>query len=96
SNIFYGGWPYTFIIGFTAYSVLGLIFKPPIYPPQRADTPKTWEYLAETNGFFEDDEYINGVGYPGAIDDGKDAEDDCSDEKCELRVIQSAVSISQG
>ncbi|KAG7908138.1 hypothetical protein KL906_003555 [Ogataea polymorpha] len=94
SNIFYGGWIYTFIIGFTAYTVLAFIFKPPIYPPGHEDTPTTWEYMVQTNGFFENDEPINGVGYPGS-EKLSDIEDASEELKTELRVITSIKSVSQ-
>ncbi|KAG7697143.1 hypothetical protein KL930_002406 [Ogataea haglerorum] len=67
SDIFNCGWLYTFLIGFTAYTILGLIFKPKIYPDNHADTPTTFEYMVPYNGFFEDDAPINGVGNPAVI-----------------------------
>ena len=64
ANITDCSWLYTFLCGFVLHSVIGLIFKPKIYPDSHKDTPKTWEYMTGTDGFFEEDESINGVGYP--------------------------------
>ncbi|KAG7752322.1 hypothetical protein KL911_004120 [Ogataea haglerorum] len=97
SDIFYGGWLYTFIIGFVAYTALGLYFKPKIYPDAYSETPKTWEYLVDTNGFFEDDEPINGVGYPGTvIEEEKDVASGSYEHKSDdIQVVMSARSVGQ-
>lgn len=67
ADIYGCGWLYTFLCGFVLHIALGLWFKPKIYPEEHKDTPVTWEYMTETDGFFEDDEPINGVGYPGTV-----------------------------
>jgi len=68
TNIYTSGWLYTFLMAFCLHSVLGLIFKPKLYPDAHKDEPKTWEYMVHTDGFFEDDSPINGVGYPGTVE----------------------------
>lgn len=62
-DIYNSGWLYTFLAGFFFYLTCGYIFKPKLYPEGHANTPKTWEYMVQYNGFFEDDKPINGVGY---------------------------------
>ncbi|KAH3667941.1 hypothetical protein OGAPHI_001695 [Ogataea philodendri] len=67
SDIFNCGWLYTFLIASGAYLLLGYFFRPKIYPDEHADAPTTFEYMVPTNGFFEDDEPINGVGHPSVM-----------------------------
>lgn len=74
SDIYSSGWLFTFLMCFVLHSVCGLIRKPKIYPDSHSDAPTTWEYMVPTNGFFEDDEPINGVGYPSEINIEDDQE----------------------
>ncbi|EGV61710.1 hypothetical protein CANTEDRAFT_109310 [Yamadazyma tenuis ATCC 10573] len=90
TEIYDSGWLYTFISGFVLYTVLGLIFKPRVFPDGHEDTPKTWEYMTSTDGFFEEDASINGVGYPGKIYIEGSEEDSAQDEK--LKIITSIKS----
>ncbi|KAG2733907.1 hypothetical protein G9P44_003432 [Scheffersomyces stipitis] len=62
------GYILTTISSMVFYYCLSLIFKPQIYPEAHRDTPKTWEYMRTTDGFFEDDSPIGKVGYFGSVD----------------------------
>lgn len=91
-DIYHCGWLYTFITGFVLHTVFGLIFKPKLYPSQHEATPKTWEYMTQTDGFFEDDEPINGVGYPGKVYlEGEEVSTD-KDSNVKLKVVTSIKS----
>ncbi|ODV84158.1 hypothetical protein CANARDRAFT_201458 [[Candida] arabinofermentans NRRL YB-2248] len=68
TDIYSSGWFYTFLIGFFFHLVGSYISKPKIYPDAHKDTPTTFEYMADFNGFFEEDTPINGVGYPGTVE----------------------------
>lgn len=68
SDIYTCGWLYTFLTCFVLYAITGKIMKPKIYPDSHSDEPTNWEHMVDTNGFFEDDLPINGVGHPGTID----------------------------
>lgn len=92
SDIYGCGWLYTFICGFVLHTVFGLLFKPKVYPDGHENTPKTWEYMTKSDGFFEEDEPINGVGFPGKVYlEGEEVSDEGeSTEK--LKVIASIKS----
>ncbi|CAH6723588.1 nicotinamide riboside transporter 1 [[Candida] jaroonii] len=92
SEIYSSGWLYTFICGFVLHAALGTIFKTKIYPDQHAETPKTWEYMTETDGFFEEDAPIGGVGYPGSVDYYSERSENDSNDEEKLKVITSIKS----
>lgn len=60
----YLGWSMCTVAGIIFYTIFGKIMKPAVYPSGHEETPTTFEYLANSNGFFDDDEPINGVGIP--------------------------------
>lgn len=92
-DIYLCGWLYTFISGFTLYTLFAFIFKPRVYPEGHEDTPKTWEYMTGTDGFFEEDKAIGHVGYPSNIYiEGDVSEGDSKDENEKLKVITSIKS----
>jgi hypothetical protein len=47
------GFLLSFLVGSTVYYVACLIFPVPMYPASKQDTPKTFEYMAASEGFFE-------------------------------------------
>ncbi|KAK2780901.1 hypothetical protein FQN52_001998 [Onygenales sp. PD_12] len=47
------GFLLSFLVGSGVYYAGCVIFPPPIYPEDRENTPKTWEYMAPSKGFFE-------------------------------------------
>ncbi|ODV83112.1 hypothetical protein CANARDRAFT_30211 [[Candida] arabinofermentans NRRL YB-2248] len=81
TDIYNGSWIYTLLMCFTLHSVCGLYFKPKLYSDGHETSPKTWEYLGEFNGFFEDDVPINGVGYPGTVERDYEDKSSSGDEK---------------
>jgi NCS1 family nucleobase:cation symporter-1 len=48
----------SFATGATIYYVLNLIWPVRIYPIDHMDAPKTREYMAKMDGFFEDDAIV--------------------------------------
>lgn len=58
----YIGWLMCTFAGMVFYTLFGKLVKPQVYPPGHEATPKTFEYMKDSNGFFDDDEPINGVG----------------------------------
>lgn len=58
----YIGWLMCTFAGMIFYTIFGKLVKPQIYPPGHETTPTTFEYMKDSNGFFDDDEPINGVG----------------------------------
>ena len=59
----YLGWLVCTFAGMLFYTVFGYFAKPQLYPAGHEDTPTTFEYMVPSNGFFDDDEPINGVGF---------------------------------
>ena len=57
----YIGWLMCTIAGIVFHTLFSKIGKPVIYPPGHEDTPTTFEYMVPNNGFFDEDEPINGV-----------------------------------
>lgn len=90
-EIYLCGWLYTFIASFVLHSAFGMIFGIKVYPDTYKDTPKTWEYMTKSDGFFEEDDPINGVGHPGKVYlEGSPGESEMDEEK--LKVITSIKS----
>lgn len=58
----YIGWLLCTISSIIFFTIFGKLAKPSIYPANHEDTPKTFEFMKETCGFFDEDEPINGVG----------------------------------
>ncbi|KAJ5236955.1 hypothetical protein N7489_007046 [Penicillium chrysogenum] len=52
-NMYKLGFLLSFLVGSAVYYVSCLIFPVPIYPEGKYDVPKTWEYMAGSEGFFE-------------------------------------------
>ncbi|KAL4894278.1 permease for cytosine/purines, uracil, thiamine, allantoin-domain-containing protein [Aspergillus ambiguus] len=51
-NMYKIGFLLSFFMGSAVYYAGCLLFPTPIYPQGRQDTPKTWEYMADSEGFF--------------------------------------------
>lgn len=52
-NMYKIGFLLSFLMGSAVYYAGCLIFPMPIYPDGKQDTPSTWEYMANSEGFFE-------------------------------------------
>lgn len=52
-NMYKIGFFLSFLMSSAVYYAGNLLFPTPIYPEGKQDTPKTWEYMADSEGFFE-------------------------------------------
>lgn len=52
-NMYKLGFLLSFLVGSAVYYIACLIFPVPIYPGGKEGTPKTWEYMAGSEGFLE-------------------------------------------
>lgn len=52
-NMYKLGFLLSFLAGSAVYYIACLVFPVPIYPTGRQDMPTTWEYMADSEGFFE-------------------------------------------
>lgn len=89
----YIGWLMCTFAGLIFYTAFGKLAKPSIYPANHKDSPTTFEYMGDSNGFFDDDEPINGVG-PSNIgsvsSSSQSVQLDCKDQ-----AITEVVSLDQ-
>lgn len=68
TNMYNMGFILSSLGGGVSYYIICLIFPVKIMPDNHADEPVTWERMAATEGFFEDDE-----GVPNYIDFGRES-----------------------
>lgn len=70
-NIYRMGWIITFCTSAVVYAALVTIFPVPVYPARYEGTPKSFEYMGKTDGFFDDEMviYIDGTVPPDVDDD---------------------------
>lgn len=52
-NMYKIGFLLSFFMGSVVYFVGCLLFPVPVYPVDKEDTPATWEYMADSEGFFD-------------------------------------------
>jgi NCS1 family nucleobase:cation symporter-1 len=94
TNIYNMGIILSSLAGGLSYYLICLVFPPPIMPPHHADEPVTWEKMAPTEGYFQDDEnvpsYITFTETQSSLD--RDSQVEAEDEKMEkdvpLRVVE--------